>query len=161
VRYAVTEYSEYWRYVGTEWVNGPGGKVEVSRARERTTTTSIEGAVGAEIGKVWGAISAQLGGGVTWSTTYREQVGYEHPIADGKFGHLQYRIGMLDTAWTQYIDYERCADEWTKQGRAQVVAKKEGYLYWPSDDGHAPPPAEERVHHQAPSGPASGPPVEA
>ena len=160
VRYGVTEYWTYWDYADEESVDGPGGSVTATIKKSQTKTTSIGGKAGGEAKKVFAGISAEFSGSVTWSTTIEKGRSFSHDITPGRYGHLRYRVQMHDVRWVEYIDYERCADEWTDQGSATVVSKKEGWRYWETHDGAGPPPNDDRKHTGPSSGPAN-PPVDA
>ena len=160
VRYGVTEYWTYWQYADEESVDGPGGTVTATIKQTQTRTTSIGGKVGAEIKKAFAGLSAEFNGSITWSTTLEKGRTYSRDISPGKFGHLRHRVRMHDVRWVEYIDYERCADEWTDSGSALLVSKTEGWRYWENARGDGPPPDDGVEHTPPPKGPPN-PPVEA
>jgi hypothetical protein len=161
VRYGVTEYWTYWEYGDEESVDGPGGTVTATITKSQSKTTTIGGKVGAAAKKVFADLSAEFNGSIAWTTTIERGRSYSHDITPGMYGHLRPRVEMHDVRWVEYIDYERCADEWTgTSGSAIVASKKTGWRYWESHHGEIPAPDDGRTHTPPPKGPPN-PPIEA
>lgn len=65
---------------------------------------------------------------------------YTHPITDGMYGHLWYRVFGYRLGFTQWFRVSSCGVHRVSAGVASVPARVEGWKYWetehPTFQGH-------------------------
>lgn len=129
--YGIGSYSSYFVAApNTHLKDGPGGKITVSIIRTVTISSSSTSLGGASLAVIVVTAQHQISSQIVKSESVSITHSYEHAIAAGKYGNVQYGSWGYAAHWTYYHFNSNCTSTLISSGTAYLPVTATGWRYW-------------------------------
>lgn len=118
---------------GNYFKAGPGGKMVVTSKNASTVTTTLTGTAGVTVDSVIASAQISVSVSVAKAVTVETGIQYEHEIAPGKYGNIQYGVYGWDIDWAKVRVYSNCTYTNLAVGSGKVPSRAYGWQYWESN----------------------------
>lgn len=110
--------------------DGPGGKITVSRKKNKTVTYQVVAGAESEVGAVLAKAKVSVSASLTKSQSTEVVHSYEHKIPKGKYGNVRYVSWGKKIRWKKYRYNSSCKQILIRKGTINFPRQAEGWYYW-------------------------------